>query len=101
MSVECVFHKQGHQKCYTSMAAGTLPIIEQRDGIALLNIVLACQVKGNYFLIFNGVPYFVNLFGYYSLWLVVYKARMGIVLPACCTFQLANETFCARNPSWS
>ena len=28
-----------------------------------------------------------HLFGYYSLWLVVYKARMDIVLPACCTFQ--------------
>ena len=24
----------------------------------------------------------------YSLWLVVYKARMDIVLPACCTFQV-------------
>ena len=30
-----------------------------------------------------------HLFGYYSLWLVVYKARMDIVLPACCTFQSA------------
>ena len=28
-----------------------------------------------------------HLFGYYSLWLVVYRARMDIVLPACCTFQ--------------
>ena len=28
-----------------------------------------------------------NIFGYYSLWLVVNKARMDIVLPACYTFQ--------------
>ena len=29
-------------------------------------------------------------FGYYSLWLVVNKARMDIVLPACYTFQIIH-----------
>ena len=33
---------------------------------------------------------------FYSLWLVVYKARMDIVLPACCTFQvIINAAGCA------
>ena len=29
-------------------------------------------------------------FGYYSLWLVLNKARMDIVLPACYTFQITR-----------
>ena len=32
-----------------------------------------------------------NIFGYYSMWLVVNKARMDIVLPACCTFQYTSD----------
>ena len=30
---------------------------------------------------------------YYSLWLVLYKARMDIVLPACCTFQVSEPEY--------
>ena len=41
----------------------------------------------------------INRFGYYSLWLVVYKARMDIVLPACCTFQSFATQGTGLNPA--